>query len=138
MLAPGSQYQGVFRYDITVTSNYQNANGTPDAGVIIPDLCCICVESGILITENMQSSLEIGLLNANLVLNAKDSSAHIDDLHSQAGGNMQGRMRTNLDNFLLKHSARANEPAQQVVGGYVSGGSQSGGKRIHKLNKYVM
>ena len=138
MLAPGSQYQGVFRYDISVSSNYQDAYGTPDAGVITPDLCCICVESGILITENMQSSLEIGLLNANLVLNAKDSSAHIDDLHAQAGGNMQGRMRTNLDNFLSKHSARVNQPAQQQAGGYVSGGSQSGGKRIHKLNKYVM
>ena len=136
MLAPGSQYQGTFRYEITVSTNYQNLYGTPNAGIITPDVCCICVESGILITENMQSSLEIGLLTANLVLNAKDSSEHIDDLHAQSGGNMQGRMRTNLDNFLTKHSARVSQPAQ--TGGYVSGGSQSGGKRIHKLNKYVM
>ena len=135
MLAPGSQYQGVFRFDITVNSNYQNDYGTPNAGAVVPDICCVCVESGILITENMQSSLDIGLLNANMVLNAKDSSAHIDDLHVQSGGNAQGRMRTNLDNFLVKHSARVN---QVQSAGHISGGSQSAGKRIHKLNKYVM
>ena len=137
MLAPGSQYQGVFRFEINVSSNYQNAYGTPDVGVITPDVCCICVESGILITENMQSSLDIGLLNADMVLNAKDASAHIDDLHVKSGGNAQGRMRTNLDNFLVKHSARV-QSAGHVSGGHVSGGSQSAGKRIHKLNKYVM
>jgi len=103
-------------------------------------VCCIAVESGILITENMQSSLDIGLLNANLVLNAKDSSAHIDDLSAQSGGNAQGRMRTHLDNFLVKHSARVQQSAglNSQSGGSQSGGSQSAGKRIHKLNKYVM
>ena len=51
MLAPGSQYQGVFRFDITVNSNYQNDYGTPNAGAVVPDICCVCVESEILITD---------------------------------------------------------------------------------------
>ena len=38
MLAPGSQYQGVFRFEINVSSNYQAGLGTPDAGVITSDV----------------------------------------------------------------------------------------------------
>lgn len=131
VISSGSQYMATLRFDINVSSNYSVGRyyGTTDNNLqITPDICCISIESGQLITEAMQSSLEIGLLNKEMVLNAKDSPVHIDDLEVQAGGSMSNKMRTNLQHHHKKH--------HHLKAGSMSAGSDSGGHRKHALSKY--
>jgi hypothetical protein len=102
---------------------------------IQPEICIICVNSGIFTTQQGVSAVYTGILTKEMVLSAKSSSPASTmtskEVERMTGGRMMdmgaisvGRMR--------KHLGAHRSVGGNVSGGQVSGGASSGG-RLKKM-----
>lgn len=129
-IAPGSQGQYTLQFQITCTSNYQYD--------ITPEVVVLIAESGMLITESGQSSIELALLTPDMVLEAKTSSDHIpaDKLVQEVGGSIHNRHRGSMKT--MKKEQHHNHINHHEHGGALTGGHLTGGNHIkgQRLSKY--
>ncbi len=78
---------GQYQFQIDVSCQYQGSA----AGDITPELVCLFINSGMLVTEMGMSSVYNGLLDKSLVLNAKDQKESIKYANRVVGGSLVER-----------------------------------------------
>jgi hypothetical protein len=103
---------------------------------IVPEVCIIAVNSGVMTTIQGQSSLNLGLLTKQSVLDAKQQDP-VDKLDTQEyarliGGGMDGRTLSGLRNLARRFKSRKGG---SMSAGSMSAGSSSGGARSG-MSKY--
>ena len=125
------------QYTLTIDVTYKNTCAVAQDG----EIAVTCVESGVFICQEGQSSIQIGVMTKDDVLDAKDSKEIIpqDNFEAQSGGSMTARIRTGMKHF-LKHinHQKVNNHREHNQLEEEHGGAFSAGKRGHgKLNKYI-
>ena len=75
---------GQYQFQIDVSCQYQGSA----AGDITPELVCLFINSGMLVTEMGMSSVYNGLLDKSLVLDAKDQKESIKYTNRVVGGSL--------------------------------------------------
>jgi hypothetical protein len=118
-------------YNFQFQCNVSNQFGQ----TITPEICIICVNSGIFTTQQGVSAVYTGILTKEMVLAAKSSgkaSAMMSaEVARMTGGAMLNRGLTTLGRMAMKHAMR-RAAASPSVGGATSGGATSGG-RLKKM-----
>ena len=125
----GSSGQYTFSIQVTVANQ---------SLVALPYELAICtVESGLFITQEAQSMIQIGVLSSQDVLSAKENKEVIpsDNYQEQTGGASSARMRTAVKHF-RKHHHNNGARHQEEQGSGMSAGNLSAGRR-HGLHKYI-
>jgi hypothetical protein len=130
MLSSGSIGQYNFQFQINVTNN---SNQT-----FVPEICIICVNSGIFSTIAGSSNIYTGILTKQMVLDAKTNDESVDPVSSvqyqrMVGGSMVNRVATAAAKLpFVRHLA---EKMKRMVGmGVSSGGmAQAPGSKLSKL-----
>jgi hypothetical protein len=132
-LSAGSVGNFNFQFSINVTNNYSDEQYPMG---IQPEVCVICCNSGLFITQQGSSVINTGLLTKQLVLDAKEKSSepiYSSELTRMVGGKMN-QMTSSALRKMSKH-LRPSKFGGSHSGGAISGGSHSGG--ASKLSKYV-
>jgi len=80
-----SSSMGQFQFQITVDVGNQSAEE------IVPELVCVFINSGMMVTELGQSALYSGLLDKSLVLSTKDHREALKYSHRVVGGSLAER-----------------------------------------------
>jgi hypothetical protein len=136
-LSSGSIGQYNFQFQINVTNN------SPDA--TIPEICIICVNSGIFTTIAGSSNIYTGVLTKQMVLDAKTNEESVDPVSSvqyrrMVGGSMLDRIATAAKSplgrsLISKGLSAATSAAQRYLGSGVPSGAGvgSGGSRLDRL-----
>jgi hypothetical protein len=122
-------------YGLQITLQCNNFTGDE---IVNPEMCVVTVDSGVMVTQQGQSSLYSGLLTKEMVLDAKQQKPVMDSntYTNLVGGSVQESCKTALRNVLKKHfgSSKSMEGSgksggsSQMIGSGKSGGGQSGGK----------
>ena len=107
-----------------------------------PEMVVICVNSGLMVTQQGSSSLYSGLLTKNMVLETKQKQPAMDSstFSSLTGGSVQESCNTGLRKVLKKHFG---SKGGGFSGGGLSAGSDLGDKvgqvsgAINKMSKYI-
>jgi hypothetical protein len=104
---------------------------------IVPEVCIIAVNSGVMTTIQGQSSLNLGLLTKQSVLDAKQQDP-LDKLDTAEyarliGGGMDSKPLSGLRNLARRFKSRRSGGSMSA--GSVSGGSTSGGRS--GMSKYM-
>ena len=101
------------------------------------ELAICTVESGLFITQEAQSMIQIGVLSSQDVLSAKENKEVIpsDNYLEQTGGASSARMRTAVKHF-RKHHHHNGARYHEEQGSGMSAGNLSAGRR-HGLHKYI-
>lgn len=129
-LASGSIGQYNFQFSINVT----NIEGV----AVTPEICVICVNSGIFTTIAGSSNIYTGILTKQMVLDAKTNEESLDPVSSvqynrMVGGSMMNRIATASKKLPIVRNI-AEKVSRMVGQGVHSGaGAQSGGSRLEKL-----
>jgi len=117
-------------YNFQFQCNVSNQFGA----TIAPEICIICVNSGIFTTQQGVSAVYTGILTKEMVLAAKSSqqaSALMSaEVSRMTGGAMLNGGLSTIGRMALRHAMR--KPAAHSVGGATSGGATSGG-RLKKM-----
>jgi hypothetical protein len=124
------QYQ--FQFNLQVSNQFDFT--------IVPELCIVCYNSGLFITQQGTSSIYTGILTKQQVLDTKaqNPTPHLDSSEYQrlVGGRMSNMGMSNVLKMIRdRHQPRMMSPLESGAG--VSGGAVSGGKRGSRLSKYV-
>jgi len=100
------------------------------------ELAICTVESGLFITQEGQSQIQVGVLTPQDVLSAKENKEVIpsDNYEEQTGGASSARMRTAVKHFRKHH--HNNGARHQEEQGVMSAGAMSAGHR-RGLHKYI-
>ena len=118
------------QYNFQMSINVTNIEGE----TITPEICIICVNSGIFSTVAGSSNIYTGILTKQMVLDAKTSQESVDPVSSAqykrlVGGSMQNRIATAARK--LPFVRELMEKVQRMTGmGVSSGGAES---RLSKL-----
>jgi len=127
-LAPGSIGAYNFQFQINVTNN---SNDT-----FTPEICIICVNSGIFTTIAGSSNIFTGVLTKAMVLDAKTNGEAIDPVSSvqyarMVGGSMLNRVATAVKKMPFKRGMMAD----RVVGAGVASGAGVGSGGMSRLDR---
>ena len=129
-LSSGSIGQYNFQFSISVTNTSGEA--------VTPEICIICVNSGIFTTIAGSSNIYTGILTKQMVLDAKTGEESMDPVSSVqynrlVGGSMVNRIATAMKKLPLVRDYMSK--AQRMTGQGVpsGGGVGSGGSRLEKL-----
>ena len=125
-LSSGSVGQFNFQFNINVTNNYSSS--------IQPEVCVICCNSGLFVTQQGTSQISSGLLQKQMVLDAQEKSSAV--IPSAEYGRMVGGKMGQMSSSSLKKIAKRFFGQHKHSGGAISGGSMSGGGCVDKLSKY--
>lgn len=127
-LSSGSIGQYNFQFSINVTNN--------EGQTITPEICIICVNSGIFTTVAGSSNIYTGILTKQMVLDAKTNEEAVDPVSSVqynrlVGGSMVNRIATTAAKMpFVRHLA---EKMKRMVGMGVSSGGMAEGSKLSKL-----
>lgn len=136
-LSSGSIGQYNFQFNIGVTNN--------SGETITPEICIICVNSGIFTTIAGSSNIYTGVLTKQMVLDAKTNDESVDPVSSVqyrrlVGGSMLDRIATAAKSplgrsLISKGLSAASSAAQRYLGSGVPSGAGvgSGGSRLDRL-----
>ena len=129
-LSAGSLGQFGLQITLGATNNHSSA-------YVNPDLVCIAVNSGIMVTQQGSSSLYSGLLTKNMVLEAKQQQPSMDSatFSSLTGGSIQEKCGSNLRKLLKKQYG--SKGAGMSAGGMSAGGMSAGSAFGDKVGKYA-
>jgi hypothetical protein len=164
-LAPGSLGNFNLQFDITVANqstfyaidatplipagtvigfNGNQAAGTPNIGVVTPEILTITMNSGVFVCDRGTSSVYEGLLSKQDVLDASQQAPYTrHDIDRLVGGSIHDKLKSTIGHLMHK---KGHHHAHKVGGGMgaaVSGGSMgasvSGGSMHHhsKIHKHV-
>lgn len=128
-LSSGSIGQYNFQFSINVT----NIEGE----TITPEICIICVNSGIFTTVAGSSNIYTGILTKQMVLDAKTNDEAVDPVSSvqygrMVGGSMVNRIATTAAKMPFVREFA--EKLKRMTGmGVSSGGAMSQGSKLSKL-----
>jgi hypothetical protein len=128
-LSSGSIGQFNFQFNINVTNRY-------DVDVQ-PEICVICVNSGLFTTMQGTSQISSGLLTKQMVLDAQEKSSDVipsAEYTKMVGGKM-GQMAGSSLKKIANRMFGNHKHNSHSSGGAISGGSMSGGG-ADKLSKY--
>jgi hypothetical protein len=126
MYTASSAGQYNFQFELNVTN--QTLDPVP------AEICLICVNSGMFITENGTSSTQTGILTKELVLNTKSQSGNMDsNMYQRIIGGSLKKLRQLP--FFGKSSDSTTGSA--MCAGEESAGDMSAGKMKHKLHRFV-
>jgi hypothetical protein len=126
-LSSGSIGQYNFQFNIGVTNT--------DAVQVTPEICIICVNSGIFTTVAGSSNIYTGILTKSMVLDAKQNQESVDPVslpqyNRMVGGSMVNRVATAVKKMPFVRDLMSK--VQRMTGmGASSGGAQ--GSRLEKL-----
>jgi hypothetical protein len=129
-LSSGSVGNFNFQFSISITNRYpssQYPNG------IQPEICVICCNSGVFVTQQGSSVINTGLLTKQLVLDAQEQKA-VEPIYSAEYRRLVGGKMGQITNSALRKIAKRLRPTK-FDGGAMSAGAISGGQS--KLSKYV-
>jgi len=115
------QYQ--FQFNLKVFNQFDYA--------ITPEILIICVNSGLLSTQQGTSQIFTGILTKEQVLKTKEQNPvpHLDSAEYSrlVGGKQSNRGMANILGLLRHHGHRKHMPDMSSSGGATSGGATSGG-----------
>jgi len=131
-LSSGSIGQYNFQFQIGVT----NIAGE----TITPEICIICVNSGIFTTIAGSSNIYTGILTKQMVLDAKTNEESVDPVSSvqygrMVGGSMVNRIATAAAKMPFVRDVAAKVRRLTGMGVHSGGGVSSGGMAQSKLSK---
>lgn len=126
------QYQ--FQFNLQVTNQFDFT--------IVPELCIVCYNSGLFITQQGTSSIYTGILTKQQVLDTKSQNPvpHLDsgEYARLVGGKLSNMGMSNVLKMIRdRHHPRMMMKVDELRGAGESGGAVSGGKRGSRLSKYV-
>lgn len=124
-LSSSSVGQFSLQFNINVTNNYSSS--------VQPEVCVICLNSGLFITQSGTSQISSGLLTKQMVLDAQEKSSAA--IPSSEYSRMVGGKMSQMNGSSLKKFAKRLFGHLGKSGGAISGGSMSGGA-VDKLSKY--
>ena len=124
------------QFNLYFTVNVTNQLG---ATITNPEICVVCVNSGIFTTQLGTSIINTGILTKEDVLKTKDQKPIMDhsDYKRFIGGNLANFGMSNVMKLFKKHVQNANDSTsaeEPIVAESASGFS---GGRISKLKKYI-
>jgi len=122
----GGQYNLQFSMNVT----NQDTDFAVDA-----EICLICVNSGMFITENGTSSTQTGILTKEVVLSAKNKSSDMDNsIYNRVVGGAVRRLRQ----IPFMHGFGKRDEPDMMPAGAMSAGSESGGAmHKHKIHRFL-
>jgi len=131
-LSSGSIGQYNFQFSINVTNN----NGS----TITPEICIICVNSGIFTTVAGSSNIYTGILTKQMVLDSKTNDESVDPVSSvqynrMVGGSMVNRIATAAAKMPFVREFADKLKRMTGMGVHSGGGVSSGGMAQSKLSK---
>jgi hypothetical protein len=100
---------GQYQFQITVQVGNQSHED------LVPELVCVFINSGMLVTEMGQSALYSGLLDKSLVLSTKESSSSMKYSHRVVGGSMIERGLSVARSHLASKYPEAVAAAKQAA-----------------------
>jgi len=124
-LTSGSIGQYNFQFSINVTNI--------DGAQVTPEICIICVNSGIFTTVAGSSNIYTGILTKQMVLDAKTNEESVDPVssvqyHRLVGGSMVNRIATAAAKLPLVRDLMSKVRRMTGMGVSSGGGVHSGGK----------
>lgn len=134
-LSSGSIGQFTFQINAQVT----NTTATP----FVPEICIVCVNSGVFTTLAGNSTIYTGILTREIVMSHVGDTG-VDAVSSSkydrmVGGNLGNRIMSALKrNSAVKELERDILKGGAMSGGAMSGGAMSGGGLGKKLDKYLL
>jgi len=140
-LANGSLGQFNVSFRISLSNQGLDSTGSGLAGYS-PEICCICVNSGFMITESGVTAIQTGVLTKELTLKTKDQKATIDhiDYKRYVGGSLSNMGMSNVYKLFKKknhiNDERTDDTTINNHGTGLSAGSLSAG-RIKRLSKHI-
>jgi len=131
-LSSGSIGQYNFQFSINVT----NIEGE----TITPEICIICVNSGIFTTIAGSSNIYTGILTKQMVLDSKTNEESVDPVSSvqygrMVGGSMVNRIATAAAKMPFVRDVAEKVRRMTGMGVHSGGGVSSGGMAQSKLSK---
>jgi len=133
------------QFNVSFRINLSNQGLKPTGSTLTgysPEICCICVNSGFMITESGVTAIQTGVLTKELTLKTKDQKATIDhiDYKRYVGGSLSNMGMSNVYKLFKKknhiNDERTDDTTINNHGTGLSAGSLSAG-RIKRLSKHI-
>jgi len=127
-LSSSSIGQFNFQFNINVTNHY--------SATITPEICVICCNSGLFVTQAGSSVITTGVLTKQMVLDAQEQKS-VDPISSAEYTRMIGGKMHHMSGSVLQKMVNRLQ-GKRTIGGAMSAGAMSGGgvRAPDKLSKY--